>query len=81
MNSSFSQALAPDFYHFEPSLLVTAAIEGHFVYVRWSDDTKLVSHRFWLRENVMGQGGIDLTTREGILDPAELTNEIEVKHF
>ena len=27
----------------------------------------------------MGQGGIDLATREGILDPAELTDDIEVK--
>ena len=26
----------------------------------------------------MGQGGIDLATREGILDPAELTDDIEV---
>lgn len=27
----------------------------------------------------MGQGGIDLATREGILDPAELTDDIEVR--
>ena len=43
------------------------------------DDAKLACHRFWLRENAMGQGGIDLATREGILDPAELTDDIEVK--
>ena len=79
MNTPVSQALAPDFYHYEPSPLAAAVTEGDFVHLRWPDDTKLACHRFWLRENAMGQGGIDLATREGILDPAELTDDIEVK--
>ncbi len=79
MNTPVSQALAPDFYHYEPSPLAAAVNEGDFVHLRWPDDTKLACHRFWLRENAMGQGGIDLTTREGILDPAELTDDIEVR--
>ena len=79
MNTPVSQALAPDFYHYEPSPLAAAVNEGDFVHLRWPDDTKLACHRFWLRENAMGQGGIDLATREGILDPAELTDDIEVR--
>ena len=79
MNTPVSQALAPDFYHYEPSPLAAAVTEGDFVHLRWPDDTKLACHRFWLRENAMGQGGIDLATREGILDPAELTDDIEVR--
>jgi gamma-butyrobetaine dioxygenase len=79
MNTPVSQALAPDFYHYEPSPLAAAVTEGDFVHLRWPDDAKLACHRFWLRENAMGQGGIDLATREGILDPAELTDDIQVK--
>ena len=79
MNTSVSQALAPDFYHYEPSPLAAAVTEGDFVHIRWCDDAKLACHRFWLRENAMGQGGIDLATREGILDPAALTDDIEVR--
>ena len=52
---------------------------GEFVHIRWPDDAKLACHRFWLKENAVGQGGIDLATRECILDPADLTDEIEVK--
>ena len=79
MNTPVSQALAPDFYHYEPSPLAAAVTEGDFVHIRWCDDAKLACHRFWLRENAMGQGGIDLATREGILDPAALTDDIEVR--
>ena len=79
MNTPVSEALAPDFYHYEPSPIAAAVSEGDFVHLRWPDDTKLACHRFWLRENAMGQGGIDLATREGILDPAELTDDIEVR--
>ena len=79
MNTPVSQALPPDFYDYEPSPLCAAVTEGDFVHIRWPDDTKLACHRFWLRENAVGQGGIDLATREGILDPADLTDDILVK--
>ena len=79
MNTPVSQALAPDFYHYESSPLAAAVNEGDFVHLRWPDDTKQACHRFWLRENAMVQGGNDLATREGILDPAELTDDIEVR--
>lgn len=79
MNTPVSQAIPPDFYDYEPSPLCAAVTEGDFVHIRWPDDTKLACHRFWLRENAVGQGGIDLATREGILDPADLTDDIIVK--
>ena len=79
MNTHVLRAPTPDFYYYEPSPLAAAVTEDDFVHLRWPDDTKLAGHRFWLRENAMGQGGIDLATREGILDPAELTDDIEVK--
>ena len=41
MNTPVSQALAPDFYHYEPSPLAGAVTEGDFVHLRWTDDTKL----------------------------------------
>lgn len=77
--SSLSQALTPDFYDYPAHPLSAAVCEDDFVHVVWTDDTKLACHRFWLKENAVGQGGIDLATRECILDPADLTDDIEVK--
>jgi gamma-butyrobetaine dioxygenase len=79
MNTPVSKAIAPDFYHYDPCPLGAAIVEGDFVHLRWPDDKKLACHRFWLRENAVGQGGIDIATREGILDPADLTDDIAVK--
>lgn len=79
MNTPISEAIAPDFYHYDSRPIASAALEGEFVHVRWPDDAKLGCHRFWLKENAVGQGGIDLATRECILDPADLTDDIEVK--
>ena len=74
-----SQALTPDFYDYEPHPLLSVVCEGDFVCVFWPDDTKLSCYKFWLRENAVGQGGIDLATRECILDPAELSDDIAIK--
>ena len=79
MNTPVSKAIAPDFYHYDPCPLGAAIVEADFVHLRWPDDKKLACHRFWLRENAVGQGGIDIATREGILDPADLTDDIAVK--
>ena len=35
MNTPVSQALAPDFYHYESSPLAAAITEGDFVHLRW----------------------------------------------
>ena len=79
LTSSLERALTPDFYDYDQQPLSSAVCEGHFVHVFWPDDTELACHRFWLKENAVGQGGIDLATRECILDPADLTDDIEVK--
>ena len=79
LTSSLERALTPDFYDYDQQPLSSAVCEGDFVHLFWPDDTKLACHRFWLRENAVGQGGIDLATRECILDPADLTDDIEVK--
>ena len=46
MNTPVSEALAPDFYHYEPSPIAAAVSEGDFVHLRWPDDTKQACHRF-----------------------------------
>ena len=77
--SPSAQAPTPDFYDYPLSPLYSAVCEGDFVHVFWPDDLKLACYKFWLRENAVGQGGIDLATRECILDPAELTDDIVVE--
>ena len=77
--SPSARALTPDFYDYPLSPLSSAVCEGDFVHVFWPDDLRLACFKFWLRENAMGQGGIDLATRECILDPADLTDDIAVK--
>ena len=78
MNKSVSEACAPDFYHYDANPLSSALCQGDFVHLRWPDDTTLACHRYWLRENSVGQGGIDIATREGLLDPAHLTDDMIV---
>jgi len=77
MNSSEFQSLkgrvaAPDFYHYAPAPLSSVDHHGDFLELHWADGQQLRCHRYWLRENAMGLGGIDPATREGLLDPAEL---------
>ena len=47
----------------------------------WADGRELSCHRFWLRENTLGQGGIDPATREGIMDPAQLSDAMQIAAF
>ena len=49
--------------------------------VSWPDGRQLSCHRFWLRENTLGHGGIDPATREGIMDPAELSDAMQIAAF
>ena len=46
-----------------------------------ADGRQLSCHRFWLRENTLGHGGIDPATREGIMDPADLSEAILIDAF
>jgi hypothetical protein len=69
---------APDFYHYGPEPIAFADWTGDTVVLRWHDDKRLSCHRFWLRENTFGYGGIDPATREGLMDPAELSDAMQI---
>ena len=68
----------PDFYEYAWAPIESATLDGRFVELVWPDGARLRAFDFWLRENAVGQGGVDLATREGLLDPAELSDEIAV---
>ncbi len=67
----------PDYYSYEWTPIATAALQGDFVRLRWSDGATLTAYKLWLTENGVGTGGIDLSTRHGLLDPADLDDDIE----
>ncbi|MGB3734329.1 MAG: TauD/TfdA family dioxygenase [Ilumatobacter sp.] len=68
----------PDFYTYEWDPIAGAEVDGRFVDLRWSDGAELRAVDFWLRENAVGAGGVDLATREGLFDPAELCDDIAI---
>ncbi len=67
----------PDFYHYVWTPLTTAALDGRFVELGWADGTDLRVFDYWLRENAIGIG-TDPATREGLLDPALLSESVRV---
>ena len=69
---------APDFYHYLPAPIKLADWSGDTVVLHWHDGKRLSCHRFWLRENTFGYGGIDPATREGLMDPAELSDAMQM---
>ncbi len=73
-----SAPLTPDFYHYDWDPLAAADLHGEFVHLRWTDGTELAAHGWWLRENVVAEGAVDPTTREGTLDPATFHTELAV---
>ena len=73
--------LAPDFYQYTPAPIAAVTANGDALVVRWPDGRQLSCHRFWLRENTLGHGGIDPATREGIMDPAELSDAMQIAAF
>jgi len=77
--SAQEQAIPPDFYAYPTAPIASAEVQGEFVRVYWPDGAELGCHRFWLRENAVGQGGVDPATREGIMDPAALVDALAVQ--
>ena len=73
--------LAPDFYHYVAAPIAAVTEGDDAIVVCWSDGRQLSCHRFWLRENTLGDGGIDPATREGIMDPAELSDAMQIAAF
>ena len=69
----------PDFYAYAWAPIASVETNGRFVDVAWADGTTLRAFDLWLRENAVGEGGIDLATREGLFDPAELADDIVVR--
>ncbi len=65
-----TSAPTPDFYDYPWQPLATARIEGSFLQLTWPDGTTYDAFDLWLRENAVDAGGVDLATREGIMDPA-----------
>ena len=76
-----SELLAPDFYHYAAAPIEAVAASDDALLVSWPDGRQLSCHRFWLRENTLGHGGIDPATREGIMDPADLSEAILIDAF
>jgi len=64
-------APTPDFYSYVWAPPVTVEIRGQFLHVVWQDGATLEAFALWLRENAVGRGGVDVATREGLIDPAE----------
>ena len=68
----------PDFYAYAAAPLAGVEHHGDFIHISWGDGQRLHCHRFWLRENALGLGGIDPATREGLLDPADLSDAMTI---
>ena len=68
----------PDFYEYRWSPLSSAQVAGRFVELTWDDGAALSALDYWLRENSVDAGGVDFATREGLLDPAQLSDDIAI---
>ncbi len=77
-SATHASVLSPDFYNYAWTPVQSVELRDHFVDIRWSDGAELRAFDLWLRENAVGQGGIDPATREALLDPAELGDDVAV---
>lgn len=68
----------PDFYEYEWTPIVAVDLDGRFAELRWADGVSLRAFDLWLRENAVGAGGVDEATREGLFDPADLSDDIAI---
>ncbi len=75
------ELLAPDFYHYPLAPIAAVQARDNALMLSWPDGRQLSCHRFWLRENTIGHGGIDPATREGLMDPAELSDAMQITSF
>ncbi len=67
----------PDFYHYPWTVPSAVRVDGRFVQLDWADGLRLRAFDLWLAENTMGQA-IDPATRESVLDPADLPDDLAV---
>ncbi len=72
----------PDFYSYAWASIESVAIDDRFATLRWADGAELVAFDSWLRENAVGSrddgAGVDVATREGLLDPALLSADVSI---
>ena len=68
----------PDFYDYPWIPVESARTDRRFTTIRWPDGVELEAFDWWLRENAVDAGGVDLATREHLLDPAFLDDDIAV---
>ncbi len=71
-------APTPDFYSYRWHPVTSASVDGDFVIVGWSDGLTYRCYKYWLRENAVDAGGVDLATREGLIDPAFHLDELAI---
>lgn len=68
----------PDFYSYPWNPIASAEVDGDFVTLTWADGLTYSAFKYWLRENSVGAGGVDLATREGLMDPAHHLADLEI---
>ena len=73
-----NEVLTPDFYTYPWAPVERVQIDGRFAVLHWADGATLRAFDLWLRENAVGTGGVDEATREGLLDPAELGDDVRI---
>lgn len=73
-------ALTPDFYEYTWTPIAEVAVRDRFVHIGWNDGAALDAFDLWLRENAVGAGGVDVATREGLIDPAAHDHDCRVDH-
>ena len=71
--------LTPDFYEYSWTPLSEAEVDGEFVVLRWPDGKEYRAYDRWLRESAVDRGGIDLATREGLIDPARFADGLRAE--
>lgn len=70
--------MTPDFYVYEWFNLESVSQDGDFLVLKWPDGVSFRAFKYWLRENAVDAGGVDLATREGLLDPAHHLDDLSV---
>ncbi len=68
----------PDYYDYTWSAIASVTVEDRFAIITWADGVELRAFDLWLRENAVDAGGVDLSTREHLIDPADLNESIRV---
>ncbi len=61
----------PDFYQYDARPVAQISVEHQWLRLDWEDGAHLAAHALWLFENTVGIG-TDVSTREGLVDPANL---------